>query len=126
MLAAGSQFLTVPVAGPFDMPWSVAFLPDGAFLVTERPRTASTGQTRRPNPVPYRGDPVVLTVGQGGLLDVAVDLDFATNNIVYLSYLSGSEDVLYDPRAKRPSWTSSSETLTEQKVIFESSPRRKA
>jgi glucose/arabinose dehydrogenase len=120
VLAQGAPLLTVPVAGPFDMPWSVAFLPDGAFLVTER---LGRLQLVRPGAEarPVSGVPVVLTVGQGGLLDVAVDLDFATNNIVYLSYLSGSEDAS-TIRVLRAKLSGSSETLTEQKVIFESSP----
>ena len=94
----GPPLLTVPVAGPFDTPWSVAFLPDGAFLVTER---IGRLQLIRPGAEarPVSGVPVVLTAGQGGLLDVAVDLDFATNNIVYLSYLSGQRGRLYHPRA---------------------------
>jgi glucose/arabinose dehydrogenase len=63
----------------------MAFLPDGALLVTER-----SGQLRivRDGEVsdPIAGVPEVRDRGQGGLLDVALDPNFATTRLVYLSY----------------------------------------
>ena len=120
VLAQGAPLLTVPVAGHSNA--VVGHLPAGRHV--SRHRRLRQLQLVRPGaePRPVSGVPVVLTVGQGGLLDVAVDLDFATNNIVYLSYLSGSEDAS-TIRVLRAKLSGSSETLTERKVIFESSPR---
>lgn len=67
-------------------PWSLAFLPDGRMLVTERPGTLkllSVGGVVEGN---ISGVPVVLAEGQGGLLDVALDPAFATTRRIYLSY----------------------------------------
>ena len=73
------------VAGPFEFPWSVAFLPDGTKLVTERPgRLSLVGADGTLTTV--SGVPEVREAGQGGLLDVAVPPDFATSREVYLSY----------------------------------------
>jgi glucose/arabinose dehydrogenase len=72
-------------------PWSLAFLPDGAMLVTERPgrlRLIVDGQLVDD---PVAGVPEVAARGQGGLLDVAVDPDFAANGLVYLSYAEPAE-----------------------------------
>ena len=66
-------------------PWALAFLPDGAALVTERAGRlrllTSDGLSE-----PMAGVPEVATVGQGGLLDVAVARDFETSGIVFLSF----------------------------------------
>jgi aldose sugar dehydrogenase len=67
-------------------PWSLAFLPDGRMLVTERRGTLkllSAGGGVEGN---ISGVPAVLAQGQGGLLDVALDPAFATNRRLYLSY----------------------------------------
>ena len=69
-----------------ESPWGLAFLPDGRALVTERP-----GRLRIVSPTggisqPIAGVPAVVTGGQGGLLDVAIDPEFVTNQLVYLSY----------------------------------------
>lgn len=70
----------------FDQPWGMAFLPDGRLLVTEkagRLRLVSADGARK---VSLTG---VLTVddnGQGGLLDVAIDPEFASNSLIYLSF----------------------------------------
>jgi len=69
-----------------EAPWGLAFLPDGRALVTERP-----GRLRLVSPTggvsqPILGVPGVVTGGQGGLLDVAIDPEFVTNQLVYLSY----------------------------------------
>ncbi len=73
-------------------PWGMAFLPDGRLLVTER----NTGklyilQTDNTLSEPLTGVPEVRTGGQGGLMDVALDPDFAENNMIYLSYAKPGE-----------------------------------
>ena len=74
------------MADGLSHPWALAFLPDGSALVTERP-----GQLRLMSPDgalsdPIEGVPEVDARGQGGLLDVALDPDFAENRLVYLSF----------------------------------------
>ena len=74
------------VAGGLVHPWGLAFLPDGRMLVTERP-----GRLRIVSPdgtvgAPLDGVPQVFARGQGGLLDVALDPDFAETSLVYLSF----------------------------------------
>jgi glucose/arabinose dehydrogenase len=74
------------VATGLEHPWAVEPLPDGRFLVTERPgrlRLVSRDGSVSP---PLAGVPPVASSGQGGLLDVALDPDFARNSIIYLSF----------------------------------------
>ncbi len=66
-------------------PWGLAFLPDGGMLITERPGRLRQFRDGRLGP-PVEGVPEVLARGQGGLLDVAIHPDFASNRLVYLSY----------------------------------------
>ena len=75
----------IATIGKFDAPFAMAFLPDGALLVTEK---AGTLKMRAPDGKvsTIGGVPVVATGGQGGLLDVAVAPDYATSKTVYLSY----------------------------------------
>jgi glucose/arabinose dehydrogenase len=69
----------------------VAFLPDGRALVTERPgRVRIVGADGKLG-VPLEGVPAVSATGQGGLLDVQLDPDFAKNRFVYLSYAEPRE-----------------------------------
>lgn len=74
------------LASGLNHPWGMAFLPDGRLLVTER-----AGQLRLLGPdntlsEPLAGTPEVFNQGQGGLLDVALDPDFKSNRLVYLSF----------------------------------------
>ena len=83
--SAGPVVVT-KMAGGLDEPWGIGFLPDGRFLVTERPGRlmlfpAAGGEGR-----PVAGVPEVAEVGQGGLLDVMVPRDFAASREVWLSY----------------------------------------
>lgn len=76
----------VTVAEGLEHPWGLAFLPDGALLVTEREgrvRLVSAGGRLSP---PLAGVPAVYASGQGGMLDVALDPDFERNGMIYLSY----------------------------------------
>jgi glucose/arabinose dehydrogenase len=72
-------------------PWAIAFLPDGDMLVTERPgnlrHVSATGALSDP----IAGVPEVDVRNQGGLLDVALDPDFASNRLVYLSFSEAGE-----------------------------------
>lgn len=93
-LACASEalpFRIETVATGLDHPWSIAFLPDGSQLVTERAgrlRLIEHGQLRE---APVSGVPPVLASGQGGLLDVALDPEFATHQWLYLSYAHGEK-----------------------------------
>ncbi|WP_319823692.1 PQQ-dependent sugar dehydrogenase [Thalassovita sp.] len=116
----GAQVQVVQVARGFDVPWSLAFLPDGAILVTERGgvlwRVAPDGARSR-----VEGVPRVRVQGQGGLLDVAVARDFANSRRVYLSYVTdqpgGSGTALAHARLS-PDGT----RLTEVTQIFQMTP----
>lgn len=67
-------------------PWAIEFLPDGRALVTERPGRLRIVARNGTLSAPLTGVPAVHAVGQGGLLDVALDPDFAANATIYLSY----------------------------------------
>ncbi|MDP6343330.1 MAG: PQQ-dependent sugar dehydrogenase [Alphaproteobacteria bacterium] len=80
------ELRVVTVARGLEYPWGLAFLPDGSMLVTERPgRLRLVGADGELSP-PLAGVPTVRASGQGGLLDVALDPDFGTNETIYLSY----------------------------------------
>jgi len=78
------------LAGGLDMPWALAFLPDGRMLVTEKHegRLQLVGKDGAKTAV--AGIPRVDAGGQGGLLDVVLAPDHARSQLVYLSY--------YEPR----------------------------
>ncbi|MDH3271239.1 MAG: PQQ-dependent sugar dehydrogenase [Gemmatimonadota bacterium] len=80
------DYRVVTVADGFEIPWSMAFLPNGDMLVTERPGRLRMVRNGRLMPSPIAGTPTVHAQGQGGLLEVAVHPDFASNRMVYLSY----------------------------------------
>jgi glucose/arabinose dehydrogenase len=80
----------VTVARGLEHPWGMAFLPDGRLLVTERAgllRIVAQDGTLGP---PLSGVPSVDAVGQGGLLDVALDPDFGGNSPEMVSPTSRS------------------------------------
>jgi len=73
-------------------PWSLAFLPDGRMLVTERPgRLRVVAKDFKLDPRPVEGVPQVAAVGQGGLFDVVLHPQYAENGWVYLSYSGPGE-----------------------------------
>ena len=67
-------------------PWSIAFLPDGAMLIAERPGRLRVMRNGVLDPTPIAGVPRVRTDGNGGLMDVALHPRFAENRLVYLTY----------------------------------------
>lgn len=83
---ANVPFTTRIVASGLQSPWSIAFLPGGALLVTERPGRLRILRRDGTTSAPVAGAPAVDAAGQGGLLDVTLDPAFATNGLLYLSY----------------------------------------
>ncbi|UTA53410.1 PQQ-dependent sugar dehydrogenase [Lysobacter soli] len=74
------------IASGLEHPWSVALLPDGGFLVTERPGRLRHVSADGAVSAPITGVPQVWAEGQGGLLDVVLAPDFATSKKIFLSY----------------------------------------
>ncbi|HEV7371334.1 PQQ-dependent sugar dehydrogenase [Arenibaculum sp.] len=79
------------LADGLEHPWGLAFLPDGRALVTERPGRLRILEPGGALSDPLSGVPEVFAQRQGGLLDVAVDPEFETNGLVYLSYAEPGE-----------------------------------
>ena len=110
------------VVSGLPVPWGIAFLPDGNFIVTER-----GGKLYRVGPNNSKeqitGTPEVLAAGQGGLLDITLHPGFTSNQLIYLSYskprMEGNTQKATTAvmRAKL-----SGNTLTDQEVIFEALP----
>ncbi|MEY4635622.1 MAG: putative glucose dehydrogenase-B, periplasmic protein [Acidobacteriota bacterium] len=83
---SGVVFDVVTVAEGLVNPWSLAFLPGGKMLVTERPGRLRVVGADGTLSAPVAGLPAVDARGQGGLLDVVLDPAFAKNNLIYWSY----------------------------------------
>ena len=72
--------------------WGIDFLPDGRMLLTEKAGQLRVVEQGKLLPAPVGGVPAVWAKGQGGLLDVAVHPDYATNGWIYLSYSDPAPD----------------------------------
>ena len=115
----------VTLTDALQQPWGLAFLPDARLLVTQKagglvllaPDGRSVVQR-------IEGVPAVASAGQGGLLDVALDPDFATDPWVYLSYSepgSGAEAGLAGTAVARGRLTGNA--LRDLSVIFRQAPK---
>jgi len=80
------------VAGGLSNPWSIAFLPDGDILVTERAGRLRLIRLGELQEAPISGVPEVKITVLGGLLDVLLHPEFADNQIIYLSYAKGRDE----------------------------------
>ena len=84
-------FDVVTVAEGLVNPWGMTFLPDGRMLVTEKPGRLRIVTADGKLSEPVAGLPMVDAAGQGGLLDVALDPNFASNRLIYWSYAEPRE-----------------------------------
>ena len=112
------------VATGLQNPWGLAFLPDGRFLVTERPGRLRVVGVNGKLGVSVGGLPKIATGGQGGLLDVLLDADFARNRQLYLCFSepaatgSGNSTAL-----ARATLNADNTQLENWKVIFSQQPK---
>lgn len=91
--SARHSFQLITVAEGLENPWSIAWLPSGEMLVTERPGRLRIVRDGQLEPEPVSGWPrVYKQAGQGGFMDVVPHPDFATNRLLYLTYGKPNED----------------------------------
>ncbi len=112
------------VASGLQNPWSVAFLPEDRFLVTERPGRMRIVEADGTVGAPLSGLLPIAAGGQGGLLDVVADSDFAANRTLYFCYsepaASGSGNSTALARARLSADRSRLEDL---RVVFSQRPK---
>jgi len=113
----------VTVAQGLVNPWSLAFLPDGRMLVTERPGRLRIVEKDGTLGAPLSGLPAIAVSGQCGLLDVALDPRFADNGLVYFSYAepAGGAEGGNSTAVARGKLTGSA--LTDVRTIFVQKPK---
>src|SRR5687768_11021466 len=80
------DYRIVTVAEGLVQPWSIAFLPGGDMLITERPGRLRIVRGGKLLPQPVDGVPKVFHSSQGGLLEVMPHPNFASNRLLYLTY----------------------------------------
>lgn len=78
--------IRLTVTKGFNQPWSMAFLPDGAILVTERPGRLRIVRNGVLDPNPVAGLPAIQARGLGGLMDLALHPRFNENKLIYFTY----------------------------------------
>ncbi|GGE68723.1 hypothetical protein GCM10011533_21360 [Streptosporangium jomthongense] len=108
------------VADGLEHPWSLAFLPDGSMLVTERAGRLRVIQNGKLLPRAVEGLPTSAVSGQGGLLDIVLHPDFEENRTLFLSYAHRSSEGM-TTRAARAIYEEG--RLKNVEVIFEALPR---
>jgi glucose/arabinose dehydrogenase len=101
----------------------MVFLPDGRMLVTERPGRLRAVTRDGRALAPVQNVPAVHARGQGGLLDVALDPDFAANRMVYLSYAEPGPEGTASTAAARGQLNQAATALDSVTVIFRQEPK---
>jgi glucose/arabinose dehydrogenase len=111
------------VARGLEHPWGMAFLPDGALLVTERPgRLRIVGQDGAVS-APLTGLPDIWGAGQGGMLDIAVDPDFAQTQTVFFSFSEPGPGGTGGTAVASAILDRAAGALRDVKVLFQQQPK---
>ena len=121
-LESGFEVQAETIAAPLERPWGIAVLPEGGYLVTERPgrlrHVAEDGTISEP----ISGVPEVLAERQGGLLDVTLSPDFAGDRMIYLTYSKPVGDGQSATAAARATLSEDMAELTDVTDIFVQEP----
>lgn len=115
--SAYHDYRVVTVAEGLERPWSLAFLPNGDLLVTEKPGRLRLIRDGALLDEPIAGVPAVHNVGQGGLLDVVPHPDYDENGWLYLSFARPLDDEASTTAVIRARLEGM--TLVDQEDIFE-------
>src|SRR5690606_18850868 len=112
----------VTVAEGLEWPWGLTFLPDGRMLLTEQPGRLRIVDRDGEISEPVEGVPAVFYEDQGGLLDVALDPEFANTRFVYLSF-SEAGDGGASTAVARGRLTEDGRRLEGTETIFRQEPK---
>src|SRR6056297_2471523 len=91
-MAHGQDYQIEAVAGGLEHPWSIAWLPDGTALVTERAGRLRLLRGSQLVEEPVSGVPDVYATSQGGLFEALPDPEFAANGLIYISFAHGTPE----------------------------------
>ena len=119
---ANVAFDVVTVAQGLENPWSLAFLPNGKMLVTERPGRLRVLGADGTLSAPVSGLPMVDTRGQGGLFDVALDPAFQKNGVIYWTYAEPGNGVNNTAAARGRFVDGPAPKVEDVQVIFHQAP----
>ena len=103
-------------------PWSLAFLPSGKILITEKPGTMRVLDKSGALSEPVKNVPAVAAIGQVGLLDVALDPGFASNHRMFFTYSEAVGDTDSQMVVARATFDESAGALNDVSVIFRANP----
>ena len=116
-----AAFTVVTLAEGLQNPWSIAWLPDGRMLVTERAgRLRIVSKDMKLDPKAVEGLPNIVVGGQGGLFDVAPHPDYKDNGWLYIAY-SGAGEGGHGTELMRAKLDG--HRLTDQQVLFRLQPK---
>lgn len=104
-------------------PWSIAFLPDGTMLVTERAGRLRVVRDGALVDAPVAGTPEAYVDGQAGYFDVLPHPDFEQNNVLFLAYAAGSEN---ENALRIARGVFDGASFNDVEVIYEAKPLKRA
>ena len=112
------RFRVETVASGLEVPWALAFPPDGRILLTERPGRVRVIEEGRLRPEPLATIPDVEATGESGLMDLSLHPQFADNRLLYLAYAYRGDG----QRVRVVRFRERGGTLAERTVLIENIP----
>ncbi|TVR00229.1 MAG: PQQ-dependent sugar dehydrogenase [Deltaproteobacteria bacterium] len=122
--AEPTAFRTEVVASGLGIPWGIAPLPDGRLLVTERSGNLRLVGADGSVGAPIEGVPQVAASGQGGLLDVVLGPDFATDRSVFLTFAEPRDGGHTAPAVARGTLSADATRLDDVSILYRQEPSR--
>jgi glucose/arabinose dehydrogenase len=116
------EVIVETVTRDLQNPWGLAFLPDSRMLVTERPGRLRIVDAEGAVSAPIKGLPPIAARGQGGLLDIALDPNFAQNRLVYLSFAEDRGEGRSGTSVARARLSEDEAALEALQIIFRQEP----
>ncbi|HUE63383.1 MAG TPA: PQQ-dependent sugar dehydrogenase [Rhizomicrobium sp.] len=119
-----APYKTTEITGALHAPWAVAFLPDGKYLVTERLPGALRVIDSGGNMAPPVSGLEMLTPGwpETGLLDLALDPDFARNHQIFLTAFGFDHGMISGLMVVRATFNEAGNSVSDAKVVFQCRP----
>src|SRR5687768_7676780 len=116
--SAETSFRVETVVGGLQVPWAIVWTPDGSMIFTERPGRVRIFENGKLKPEPLLTVEDVEPKGESGLMSVALHPQFASNQLLYLSYAYKSDG----QRVRVVRYRQSSGGLIDRKIVIEDVP----